>query len=137
MALPTPHANITRAFFLHDRRRGPLTLQFNNDATAITLHVPSAPPEGGNIVVLETAEKSGQHPGGRIVFSALDAKVHGTRAKLETHVGNHRIGYWTNADDYVTWAYSATRPGMYEVELTYSVAGGGGNEIAIEMAGKT
>ena len=134
LQLPTPFANITRAYRSDDRERRPLTLEFNKDASAITLHLgteDSKQSSGG--ITLETAEKTTQFPNGRIVLSALDAKINGSKAQRETHLGNHRIGFWTNESDYVSWSYGATRPGTYDVELTYSGAGNDGTDIEVSV----
>ncbi len=133
---PKNIGNITAAYFANDAARKPLMVEFNRDATVVTLHVPKQAP-AKRAVVLELAEKSTRHPDGRIVFSALDAKVHGTKAKLETHPGNHRIGFWVNAADYVQWQSDLPRAGSYDVELTYSVAGPSGTEAVITLAGKS
>lgn len=127
LSLPTPLPNITRAFVGTPQWPGPpLQFSFNSDATEITLHLPENVGDGPVAVALETSEASQQLPDGRIVLSALDAEVKGQQAKLETHPGSHRIGFWGNANDYVQWKYPATRPGKYEVQLTYSVAGTAG-----------
>lgn len=134
VVLPQLERNITAAYFANDPKREPLTVGFNEDATKVTLQVPEG--DGGS-VILEVAENTTQFPDGRIVLSALDARVEGDRAKLETHPGNHRIGFWSNIQDSVHWDYKATRPGMYDVELTYSVANGELNEIECTFGGKT
>lgn len=134
VTLPQLGRNITAAYFADDPDRKPLTVGFNEDASRVTLQVPEG--DGGS-VVLEAAENTTQFPDGRIVLSALDARVEGERAKLETHPGNHRIGFWSNIDDTVHWDYKATRPGMYDVELTYSVANGEGNEIECTFGSET
>ena len=122
LLLPQLGRNITAAYFAADSARKPIVVEFNTDATKVTLDVPEG--DGGK-VMLEVAEKTVQFPQGRIVLSALDAQVKGEKAKLETHPGNHRIGFWSNIADTVHWDYKATRPGMYDVELAYSLAGGG------------
>ena len=61
----------------------------------------------------------------------------GAKAKLESHPGNHRIGFWSDAADAVSWDFKPTRWGMYEVEVTYSAAGGDDTELSVEIAGKT
>ena len=133
MPLPKVGKNITAAYVEGDAKRTPVVVEFNKDATKVSLEVPEN--DGGEIV-LEVAEKTAQFPEGRIVLSALDAKVEGEKAKLETHPGNHRIGFWTEIGDSVHWDYRATRPGMYDVELCYSVAGGEGNEVEIAIGGE-
>jgi hypothetical protein len=132
LQLPTPFSNITQAYRTGDKSRKPLIVSFNPDATQITVTVP----EDATGVTLETVENTTTYKDGRIVFSALDSTVTGKKAQLETHPGNHRIGFWVNIDDYVTWDYEPTKSGSYDVELTYSLAGGKGNDIVIEYAGK-
>ena len=143
LAMPTPFPHITAAHLVNGRQRQPLRWLFNPDATELQLELPvapvavpaaSAPPA---VIELETAEKTAQFAGGRITFSALDAKVVGAQAKLETHPGNHRIGFWANAADAVTWDFKPTRWGRYDVEVTYSAAGGDGTELQVEIAGKS
>ncbi len=87
-------------------------------------------------LTIETLEGSAQFADGRIGLSALDAKVNGSRAKLESHPGNHRIGFWTDPADSVAWTFTATRWGRYEVRLTYSNAGPPGAGVEVDVAGR-
>ncbi|MHB8522649.1 MAG: GDSL-type esterase/lipase family protein [Limisphaerales bacterium] len=138
LSLPTPFANITAARLLDGRRLEPLKWVFNPDATLLHLELPSAPPAHlPAIVLLETAGNTAQFADGRIVFSALDARVQGAHAKLESHPGNHRIGFWTDAADSVSWQFKPTRWGHYDLELTFSADGGDGTELQFEIAGRT
>ena len=140
LTLPTPFPHITAAHLVNGRRRQPLRWLFNADATELHLELPAAPAEASALpalIELETAEKTAQFAGGRITFSALDAKVLGTQAKLETHPGNHRIGFWAKATDAVSWDFKPTRWGRYDVAVTYSAAGGDGTELQVEIAGKS
>ena len=73
------------------------------------------------LIEVETAGKSKQLGDGRIIFSSIDAKIKGNTAKLEKNPSNYRIGFWSNLSDSVFWNYKATRWGMYDVELTYSL----------------
>lgn len=138
-SLPTPFANIAsirvgRPPLLGD----PLKFEFNNDASQITVLLPQ--PKLGQTslpITLQTVEQTQQTADGQIIFSALDATVDGENAKLESHPGNHRIGFWSNPSDSVRWDYHASRTGTYHVTLTYSKAGADDTGIALEMAGKT
>lgn len=112
LALPIPFPNITRV------PEG-LLLGFNKDATEITL---SGKMSGD--LQLETGETTQQFADGRWLLSALDCELDGQRAQLETHPGNHRIGFWSKAEDRVHWQLKASRAGMYDVSLTYSLASG-------------
>ena len=73
------------------------------------------------LIEVETADNSKQLSDGRIIFSSIDAKIKGNTAKLEKNPGNYRIGFWSNVSDSIFWNYKATRWGMYDVELTYSL----------------
>lgn len=73
------------------------------------------------LIGVETAGKSKQLGDGRIIFSSIDAKIKGNTAKLEKNPSNYRIGFWSNLSDSIFWNYKATRWGMYDVELTYSL----------------
>jgi hypothetical protein len=129
--LPTPFANITSAYSGNAR----LEIEFNTDATSIKLLVPEGQDRPANIL-LDTAEKSVQYPDGTLVFSALDGTVEGSNAKLESHPGSHRIGFWSKIEDTVSWPYAPTRYGQYRAELTYSLASGT-SDIQITFAGVT
>ena len=134
LMLPIPFPNVVKATLAGE----PVPLQFNKDATEIALAIPA---KLSGQLRLEIAEKTIQHSDGRIAFSALDAKVVGGKAKLETHPGNHRIGFWSDPADSVKWDYNASRPGMYEVAITYSLASGksrvevdyGGGKVEVDL----
>ena len=137
LSLPTPFPNITAARLLNGRQRVPLKWVFNADATQLHLDLPSQPPAALPARIhLETAEGSRQFADGRIVFSALDAKVQGTRAKLESHPGNYRVGFWSDPSDSVNWDYKPTRWGRYHVEFAFSADGGADTELQFEIAGQ-
>lgn len=138
LPLPTPFPNITAAHLLRDRQREPLKWILNADATLLNLELPGQRPTSlPAIIVLETTEKTAQLSDGRIVFSALDAAVQGTKAKLESNPGNHRIGFWTDPSDSVSWEFKPTRWGMYDLEVVFSADGGEGTELQFEIAGQT
>ncbi len=126
--VPTPAPNITSAY-AGSRR---LDIEFNKDATSVRVLLGDGKADGR--VTLDTADKSIQYSDGTIIFSALDAKVDGKVAKLESHPGNHRIGFWSRVEDTVSWDYKATRPGTYAAELTYSLATGE-SVVAFDYAG--
>ncbi len=112
---------------------------FNQDATEKSLRLSkskSADKSQPRSIYVLASKDSRQMSDGRIVFSALDSQVQGETAKLESHPGNHRIGFWTHAEDWVDWKFRATRWGMYNVRLTYSTASPDGTRIEVRI-GKT
>jgi len=137
LSLPTPFPNITAVHLIDGSKREPMKWVFNTDATQLQLEVPlRAPSALPALIELETAENSAQFPDGRIVFSALDARVQGSRARLESNPGNHRIGFWTDPKDEVSWELKPTRWGMYDLELTCSAVGAEGSELQLNIAGQ-
>ncbi|MEM8945908.1 MAG: PSD1 and planctomycete cytochrome C domain-containing protein [Planctomycetota bacterium] len=106
-----------------------LEFSFNADATEITLHLGNRKPEKLQFLL---SENTGTLSDGVVVCSALDATVVGKQAALETHPGNHRIGYWNIASDYVAWDANI-RGGEYQVELVYSRATPTGTRVIIAI----
>ena len=118
--------------------RQPLYWMFNQDASIIKLGLPpiEAAIRKDARIHLITAEKSGEQADGTIVLSALDARVIGAKARLETHPGNHRIGFWVNPQDYVRWEFPSKGKGLYEVEIAYSQAGPPGTVVTVQIDDK-
>lgn len=138
LAVPAGFPQIIRADVPETARA--VAIEFNADATAISLLLPQLPAGASSgTVAVETAEATRQFDDGRIVFTARNAKVLSptaqpdakVTAKLEQHPGNDRIGYWSNPEESVAWAYKASRWGMYDVVLTYSTAAPDGTEIEV------
>ena len=134
VSLPTPFPNIVHAS--SGKSNETLNWSFNKDASEIYLH---AAGRDLSPIHLVTAEKSGKQADGLVVLSALDSTVVGEKAKLETHPGNHRIGFWANGNDYVKWELDSSNipPGKYRVDLIYSKAGKPGAEASVKINGET
>ena len=114
---------------------GDLLVEYNADATAVA--VLAADTGRPTVIEIETAEETRQFDDGRIVLTARSALVDGTRAKLESHPGNHRIGFWSNPADSVSWTWKPTRWGAYDARLVYSTASPSGSEIAVAIGDAT
>ncbi|MEX2215012.1 MAG: carbohydrate-binding protein [Phycisphaeraceae bacterium] len=123
-----------------------LDIEYSTDATKVSIHLPpdmTALKEPGaqlDDIWIETPSKSQQFSHGPIVFLATQATIHGTTAKLEQTNGHDRVGFWSDVNDYVTWDYTATRPGTYELILTYAASAGSAktaSEIAITLGDQT
>ena len=52
-----------------------------------------------------------------ILFADLRGR-HGQHIRFETADGEAHVGRWDNANDFVTWDLSLSKPGKYEVTLT-------------------
>lgn len=130
LVLPDALPQVISARALSETDPSYLPIHINKDATEIAVVAPE-----DEEVVFDLSEATQQTIAGDIFFIAKDATVHGKQARLESHPGNYRIGFWTNADDYVSWNYEATRWGRYRVLLTYSTASPDGSEIEVEFGG--
>jgi hypothetical protein len=71
-----------------------------------------------------------QKAGGSIVLLATNATVHGKNIRYEPQPHKNTIGYWTRADDWVSWDFKVKMPGKFEVTLTQACGkGSGGSEV--------
>jgi hypothetical protein len=135
LSLPSSIGHVTHAYTRIEGIRSSLEIEIDAQSNQVSLVPPTHPRPISELEIhLETGEQTTQFANGRILFSSKDAIVGGNSAKLESNEGNHRIGFWTNAKDSVSWAYKASRPGMYQAELTYSKASGSGTTIRLNAA---
>jgi len=71
-----------------------------------------------------------QNADGSIVLLATNATVHGKNIRYEPQPHKNTIGYWTRADDWVSWDFAVKSPGRFEVTLTQACGrGSGGSEV--------
>jgi alpha-L-fucosidase len=73
-------------------------------------------------------------PTGILSLKARDAEVHGQHAQLQGQGENENIGYWTSADDYLTWSIDGAKPGRYTIEVSYACEpGSAGAEYQVSV----
>jgi hypothetical protein len=134
VTLKGPLPSIIKVWLKAGEMRTLLEFGFNVDATEVTVFLPDpkdlAAPTTASKPILEflITENTETYHDGVVVLSALDSKVIGTQAKLETHPGSHRIGFWLRKEDSVQWT-TAIPSGTYGVELVYSRAFETGTEV--------
>jgi len=77
-------------------------------------------------------------PNGRIVLRAAEAEVHGDSPQYEEGGGKDQIGYWGNAQDFVSWDFTVTRPGAFMVSVSYSCnPGAEGSEYDVQVGAQS
>ncbi|MFM8498277.1 MAG: hypothetical protein ACKOEM_22570, partial [Planctomycetia bacterium] len=135
LAVPAGFPQIIRATASTESGPRDLRVEYNGDATMVAVVAPDGMHPAS--VEVETAEDTTQFADGRIVLTARSAVVDGATAKLESHPGNHRIGFWSNPADGVSWTWQPTRWGAYDARLTYSTASPSGGEIELVVGGTT
>jgi arylsulfatase A len=75
-----------------------------------------------------------QKPDGRILLLATNAIVHGKNIRYEPQPHKNTIGYWTKADDWVSWDFKVNTPGKFDVTLTQACGkGSGGSEVTFTV----
>lgn len=75
-----------------------------------------------------------QRADGTIVLLATNATVHGKTIRYEPQPHKNTIGFWTKADDWVSWNFSVSAPGTFEVKLTQACGkGSGGSEVTFSV----
>ncbi len=78
-----------------------------------------------------------QKADGTIVLLATNATVHGKTIRYEPQPHKNTIGYWTKAEDWVSWDFKVNAPGKFEVMLTQACGkGSGGSEVDFILGGQ-
>jgi len=74
---------------------------------------------------------------GTIKLHAKEAVIHGTTVRYEPQPHKNTIGYWTKAEDWVSWDFTLSQPGAFTVEMTQACGqGSGGSEYLLSIAGQ-
>jgi hypothetical protein len=92
----------------------------------------------GRLLAADALHATDQRPDGRIVLLASNAVVHGATIRYEPQPHKNTIGFWTKAEDWVSWEFKVNTPGKFDVTLTQSCGkGSGGSKVAFSLAGQT
>jgi len=73
--------------------------------------------------------------GGNFTLAAEDAELHGEGVKTENQGGQPNIGFWDNAQDWVSWKAKFKEPGRFKVSASCAAAGRD-SALAVEIAGR-
>ena len=77
-------------------------------------------------------------PNGSIVLTAATATIHGGSPQIETKAGVEDVGYWSDANDSVSWDFDVTSTGEYAVTVNSSCAAGAeGSKFTVDAAGQS
>ncbi|HKS35931.1 MAG TPA: sulfatase/phosphatase domain-containing protein, partial [Verrucomicrobiae bacterium] len=71
---------------------------------------------------------------GTVVLHARDAVIHGRQVRYEPQPFKNTIGYWTRADDWVSWDFEVPERGTFSVEILQGCGkGSGGSEVEVSV----
>ncbi len=72
---------------------------------------------------------------GSLLLHARDAVIHGQQVRYEPQPHKNTVGYWTQADDWVSWVGEIQKPGGFRVEVLQGCGkGSGGSEVELNIA---
>jgi alpha-L-fucosidase len=131
---------VRRAFIMKDGT----PVEFKQEGLSLTLDLPPIIPDPYDTIVVLELEGAPevdlalrQAKDGSIDLHARFAVVHGKTARYEHGGGKDNIGFWTDANDWVSWDFVVERGGTFQVEITYACdKGTGGSEFVVEVAGQ-
>jgi arylsulfatase A len=67
---------------------------------------------------------------GVILLPARNADVHGIQVRYEALPHKNTLGFWTRAEDWVSWDFTVSKPGKFTVEILQGCGKGqGGSEV--------
>src|SRR5882724_4917552 len=71
---------------------------------------------------------------GTIQLPARSVTIHGRTVRYEPQPHKNTIGYWTRAEDWVSWDFTLTRPGAFTVTVTQACGkNSGGSEYQLAV----
>jgi hypothetical protein len=93
-------------------------------------------------IILEPAPESDakleQAADGTVTLHAKDSTVHGVKARYEPKPEKNTVGFWGEPKDWVSWEFTVTTPGRFDVEVLQGCGkGNGGSEVAVKLAGQS
>lgn len=132
---------VKKAYLMRDKT----PVGFKQKDLSLILDCPPVIPDPyDTIVVLELEGKPEvdwaiyQSENGEVDLPAKLAQVHGRTARYESGDGKDNIGYWTDANDWVSWDFILDKGGEFDVEITYACEkGSGGSEFLVQVADQT
>jgi hypothetical protein len=86
---------------------------------------PDNKPPDAQVKPAETPKRISQSADGSIVLQARDVEIHGSKVRYEPD--KNTIGYWTRAEDWVSWNLEIKQPGKFQIELLSACGQGSGD----------
>jgi arylsulfatase A-like enzyme len=75
---------------------------------------------------------------GSITLPAKTADIHGVQLRYEPLPHKNTLGFWTRAEDWVSWDFDVKKPGTFSIELLQGCGQGqGGSQVEVSVAEQT
>ncbi len=121
LVVPGLKSGVDTAYLLADASRKALRAAATPDG--VVIDVPAAAPDAiSSTVVLKVKGAVEIEPvwlvqkaDGAIALPASEATLHGSGLKYESGPERDNIGFWLNAQEWVSWDFKATKPGAFAV----------------------
>jgi alpha-L-fucosidase len=133
LEVPGLQNKIKKAYLLADKK---VKLEVASHSEGVTISLPAEAPDPiASVVVLKIEDEPDvmpivtikQQDDGTVQLGAVNAVIHGQTARYQPEEGNDNIGFWANAEDFVTWDFKLNQAGTYNVEITYACENGSGD----------
>jgi arylsulfatase A len=87
------------------------------------------------VALTEQPRRIEQSRDGTVRLNASNAVVHGTTIRYEPQPHKNTIGFWTKAEDWVSWGFTLHTPGEFTVEMLQSCGKGSGGSTYVLAVG--
>jgi alpha-L-fucosidase len=132
LVVPGLRNKVTKAYLLAAPERA---CEVTPGEEQVTIAVPRQMPDALDTVVVLEIEGAAdtvpvyveQSKDGTVTLKAIEATINGDTAQYESGNGKDNIGFWTNPDDGVSWAFHVAQPGTFQVQVIYACAPGTGD----------
>jgi alpha-L-fucosidase len=117
--------NVKNAYLLVNKNR---KLKIKQEGNTVFVAVPERPPDEVNTVVVIEIEGTPnvepvvveQQKNGIVNLEYIEAITRGKTVKRFNRKGGFHISKWTNPEDTIIWHFNITKPGLFEMKITYS-----------------
>lgn len=79
-------------------------------------------------------KKLEQDADGTVLLHSKDVTIHGKTVRYEPQPNKNTIGFWTKAEDWVSWTFTVSKPGTFTIEVLQGCGkGSGGSEVEVSI----
>ncbi len=141
LELPGFASRVTKAYWLADPAKKPVAVKAApKGETGLVIPLPERLPDAAVstlVLAIEGEPKVDltirQRANGAVDLDAAAADLHGSKLKLEQQAGGTHIGYWLDPAETVSWTFTVSRPGAFEVGAVYAAEPNAGGAFTMTL----